>query len=263
MSYDLFIYSYSSESVLKEKLKEKLASQGWSIACLSPDAFQGTVSMPILPLQGPMEFNLTLIGWKTKRKQARVIERLVAQFDVKGLEKLPRSLFGGCALYITTPYCWADDFGDEDPTELEDTWGQAKLEARKKARTHYSLTVHGAQGQVSFDLQDAVWRAIGELQGGLLENPQSDDVEIYEPDGAQGYRILHRNKPKDHTRAATGAFIFAIGGCLAAILAFRLLTGSNPIIVWSGVGFAFVLGGLLCARIYRFARFLKEIGIFG
>ncbi len=79
---------------------------------------------------------------------------------------------GSCGLSVVGNYSFDDEDADleEDAEDDEpvEAWG---LEAMKQARVKYVLRAGTRDNKTSYQLLDAVWRALGRLRGGPPVRP--------------------------------------------------------------------------------------------
>ena len=177
MSYDLFIYSDNDKAVAKEELKSELEKQGWKIAFLSGSADA------ILKAQGPMEESVVVAGWDADDKEVAQFEALASQGNIRELMKLAGESEAavGCVVYVTIPYDYAAGYDVEELEEFKEMNSPDYIEAVSKAKSHYYVRTAAGRSPLSFDYQEQVWRVIGDLAGGLIEDPQEGTHEIKAP----------------------------------------------------------------------------------
>jgi hypothetical protein len=84
---------------------------------------------------------------------------------------LGQERFGGCALSIESP-CELDD---EQVTEVAEAIGEEAAGVMRQAQTLYWLTFKGMSTVRSGHLADHAWRMLGQLCGGLMDDPQTGE----------------------------------------------------------------------------------------
>jgi hypothetical protein len=174
LSYDLWVDTLREDVVGKEELEHHLNAKGWQVRYLAPDAFLSSATQTILPAQGPLEEEATLIGWKTQDKDAAFLDLLFAERDMRKLEAFfaESMAFGGCGVSVSHPDPSDSRYSEEQLTNVEKTDGKQTADILRGAKTHYYLHTSAGRSLLAFEFQRAVWLCIGELTDGLVSDPQ-------------------------------------------------------------------------------------------
>ena len=169
MSYDQSIYGKQEAMRRKENLSRCLSRKGWEVRFLSYGAFPSDELRPVLASEGPLEANCLIAGW---RKNSRYADVLAAWIDNRELHHF-RALtaetvcFGCCemALHPMTQH-------ESDYEEQQRHFPERYRRIFREADMDFQLGSSAGRSPTSFEFQHVVWEAIGELTGGLMENPQ-------------------------------------------------------------------------------------------
>ena len=175
MSYDLNAYSLSTERPLKENFRDSLQRNGWEIVFISDEARSRRA---FLAADGPIEEEAIIIGWQTKDKNAALLTKAAAIQDIKTIEAIAETTqaIAGCAISVTIPY-------QVDKQQLADMAVRGEIhyaDLMKSAQSHYYLRTAAGRSPLSFEFQRLVWLTIGEVCGGLLENPEDGEYIIFD-----------------------------------------------------------------------------------
>jgi hypothetical protein len=101
--------------------------------------------------------------------------------DKEALDDLyARNKAASCTVAATQPYDFNDDHSDSDAQELADAIGTEAVEAMRRAVSSYEIYTSAQRSRPSYQFQEDVWEVLGELAGGLMEDPQSGSYQIYE-----------------------------------------------------------------------------------
>jgi hypothetical protein len=156
MSYDLFLYSPNAQPVNRDDLVKALATKGWSVVVTLYAENKALSSGPIA--------NDFIRGARSAETAKQIIEHL-------GNEKVLEDIFtyaecGSCGVTFDQPY--SDPLEEEDLREQEKIVGAEVVGYMRQAKIRYN--VYG--NSLSADFMVIVGEALGELAGGLLEDPQ-------------------------------------------------------------------------------------------
>jgi hypothetical protein len=176
MGVDLYVYSPHESIVTSEELRRELRSQGWDVRFVLD---QGE---PVLEPanEGPLIDLLDVMGWPTASEKGALVAGAIDGRDLKSLQSLyDEGVVGTCGYSVQSPYDFErepeldEEFDDEE--EDQEPIEASCLESMRRARTKYVLRVRIRSSNQSYRFLDAVWRAIGQLRGGLLVDPQSGE----------------------------------------------------------------------------------------
>ena len=175
MSYDFFIYSPSEQPVNKEDLKVELEKRGWKVFFAAPSS--GPQIKGIVSSSGPLENGAFLLTCEADDEN---LPRFVEAVENDDLERLNAMLenyeIDFCGLWWSL-FDFVKEYG-ADAEEAAQRFGSQELAAAiKQARTHYSFDVSYE------DFYLYVAQAIGDLVGGVLEDPQTGAIEFKEAKG--------------------------------------------------------------------------------
>jgi len=158
------VYTEQEQAIAFEALVSELEAKGWH-CCSFDDS-----DMVIKP-RGDLVDNDWLVGTKSQ-SVARTVLELIEKKDRKGLDQLwQKNKIAGCMLDFYQ-YNFDEEWG-EDAARLEEDMGANWATAMRNARTCYSLTTSASRSRLSLDWQFDLWNSLGELTGGLMEDPQS------------------------------------------------------------------------------------------
>jgi len=173
MSISFFIYSVSKQVPSRSQLAAQLQSKGWLVVSVDPD--DPTCILPDDALEDDV-----LLASRSQETAERV-RRLVDQKDTAALDELcRRGALASCGVDVTHPYDFKEDYGESDVDELVDSIGRQAVEAMRHAVVHYEIGTSAGRSRLSSEFQQAVWDALGELAGGLMEDPQCGLFQLFE-----------------------------------------------------------------------------------
>lgn len=162
MSCDFFVYSESGQAVSRSELTSAMRAVGWDIVFV--DDFH---KMSLAQGDRVSEYEI-IVGWETDPEVAAKVQGLLANRDREGLEKLFEEMtLGGCEIYVN------ENERDEDEECIPDDIRPDHRRALENAKLSYYLRTAAGRSPLSFVLQDVVWRAIGKVTRGLVEDPQT------------------------------------------------------------------------------------------
>src|SRR5262245_35823524 len=175
MSIDLTVYSERPEPVQRAALAQALQRKGWHALFIDQGSMQEL---------GAGAVDLDLVYGAKNAPVLKTVKDLLAG----GAEQQLEALFadeevGGCAVSATVPFDAGEEFGDELDAEVGPEIAQKIL----RAKSYYHIGTSAGRSDVAFRFQEAVWKTLGELVGGLLEDPQTGK---YIQCGPKGEEVL-------------------------------------------------------------------------
>lgn len=181
MSYELYIYSEHAQHLEKDRLRVKLHQEGWDVAFMASDGKLFYSSA------GPLDTDTLIVGWEADDEGSQQFRHLIEEQDVNGLTAFAQetSLLASCAVFTIIPYSFAEEYTPAEVEELEDVMGADYIREAQKAKTYYYLRTSAGRSPLSLELQEATWRAIGALVGGLSEDPQEGTWEVIEAENGE------------------------------------------------------------------------------
>jgi hypothetical protein len=179
MSIELFVYAKKASTFGGDQLAAKLAEKDWHVFYMVPSGSRGVdkVALGDQLIYGAR----TVVQMEEGRK-------LIRSRREKELEKAFESgSIAACELTIC-PEGASDGLDESLPRKLMNLLAATKVT--------YCLRTSAGRSILSVELQNATWEAIGELSGGVLENPQEGS---YFTVGAKGKKTLSKsdNSPID------------------------------------------------------------------
>ena len=169
MSYDVFAWSRSPSIPLVTDLGPHLGR--WSIA---PLALGGTRA---LPTGRPWPAASLVVGWRRRRGLADVLAILRSRDEAMLQSLYDRGLLASCTLNVERRY----RMDPEEMEELAELRTPRQLATLRAARVHYVTSSRAGRNDLSIDLQTALCVALARVHGGLVEDPQTDRVRLFEP----------------------------------------------------------------------------------
>jgi len=187
MSVDLFVYSERPEPVPRAALAEALRRKGWHAIFLDQEHMK--------EVAGGALGNDLVYG----TKKAAVLDRLRGLLK-KGDDPKLEELFenedaGGCGVYATGAFDPHAEMGED----LEGQVGPEIAGHLLKAKSHYTVGTAAGRTELSSEFQNTVWKTLGEVAGGVLEDPQTGEYLL---SGPQGEKVLA--EPDDSEGSALG-----------------------------------------------------------
>lgn len=174
MSVDLLVYSERREPVQRSALEEALRKRGWHCIFLEPDHL---TELRDGPLDGDVVY-----GTKDASLPAKLRETLAK--DKNQLEDFfEEGAVVGCGITAVVPFNPREEFGADFETQA----GPAIAGEIFKANSLYNVHASGGHTELSFEFQEVVWKVLGALVGGLLEDPQTGE---YRRCSAEGEEVL-------------------------------------------------------------------------
>ena len=114
----------------------------------------------------------TVFGWRPGSPHADRARAAVAAHDRKALEDLTtQEVLASLGLVVTTR---TDRAWPVDAESIEATPAELRA-AVANAQTHYSLETGARRNDLSLVFQEQLWRVIGVLSNGLMEDPQAGE----------------------------------------------------------------------------------------
>jgi hypothetical protein len=114
-------------------------------------------------------------GWSVTSTQAGEIRSAFLRNDRQTLGRLYQAgVYGQVDLFLATS--GSDEWDVNDPDCLEGIPKEYQA-VMGRATCRYSLETHASRNNISLDLQQFLWRMIGALTYGLLEDPQEGEYE--------------------------------------------------------------------------------------
>jgi len=188
MSVDLFVYSASDQPVSYSAISGGLRSAGWEAAYLS-DWFEVKPSANNAITGGDV-----VVGWTADPEVGARVRDAISRRDRACLEHMYDQMeIATCALEV----CEHTIEEGEEPDP--DGMSPAHLHAFNSAKLLYNSRTAAGRSPLSYDLQYAVWQAIGSACSGLLEDP-----------GTGEYRFGHEPPQKPYRSAVESAMEAAI-----------------------------------------------------
>ncbi len=112
----------------------------------------------------------------TRAELRTEVSRCLAEGDRPALDRMwEAGDLASCIVYTSHPYSAVEEFGQEEIEALAARLPASVVEAMRAATTHYYVRTSAGRSTMSVDLQVAVWRAIGAVSGGLMEDPQGGE----------------------------------------------------------------------------------------
>lgn len=193
MSIDLMVYAESNQPMTRDALRSGLSRLGWEVVFLQGDYSMTPAEGDVI---GDYEF---ILGCPSGSPILSVLQNIIASKDRDALDEMGEEMpVGGCALSVSE-----NEYDDQCvPTEIRSDY----LHAYKNAKTHYYIRTSAGRCSFSFDLQYAIWWAVGEATGGLLEDPQSGDFFFSHERSADQLPSTLRALEKQSERGVLGVF---------------------------------------------------------
>jgi hypothetical protein len=122
---------------------------------------------------GKLKDDQKVAGWPISSKTAAEVRDAFARKDKQALARLYQAeAYGQVDLFLFIKE--SDEWDGDDPDYLEGI-PEEHLLAVKQATCRYSLETHASRNDVSLGFQQFLWRMIGVLTYGLLEDPQEGE----------------------------------------------------------------------------------------
>jgi hypothetical protein len=124
---------------------------------------------------GKLKDDQQVAGWPVNSKTAPEVRLAFARKDKQSLARLYQAgAYGQVDLFALTKE--SDEWDADDPDYLEGIPEEHQA-AVKQASCRYSLETHASRNNLSLEFQQFLWRMIGVLTYGLLEDPQEGEYE--------------------------------------------------------------------------------------
>lgn len=168
MSYDFFIYSPSEQPVNKQDLKAELEKQGWIVFF----TLGGWKIEQILSPDGPIENGAVLLTCEANNKNLPRFVEAVQNNDIQTLSSMLEDYkIDFCGIWWSH-FDWNKDYPSEALEANDKFRPEGFVDAVKQAHTQYSFDVSYE------DFYLYVAQTIGDLVGGVLEDPQTGVIEF-------------------------------------------------------------------------------------
>jgi len=176
MSYSLSVYGKREAIADKAVLADSLSEKGWDVRFLSHGAFRSSELRPVLSSTGPLDEDCQIAGWKKRGKYASDLTEWIdtRQMSYFWILTMETAHFGCCGLEILPS--WQD--ANRDGQAIRKGWGRRLDQAYREADTDFCLRTSAGRTPTSLEFQHIVWEALGELTGGLMEDPQIGLVKL-------------------------------------------------------------------------------------
>lgn len=158
MSIDLFLYSPNTQVVRREELIKALEARGWNIIITS-ESDNKVVS------SGPLGHYDTVCGAHSAATVKQIAEHLENEKVLKDIFDYEEC--GICGIHITQPYDILKEYSAGELLVEEKADGPEIAEHKRQTKIFYYIRAHHLS-----NLQGDIWESLGELAGGLLEEPQ-------------------------------------------------------------------------------------------
>lgn len=175
MSIELNIYSFrpvlSRETLARECRSPDLPKDmRWEIFFIRPAEDQADPDQI-----GPLTGDQRIVGWNDLLKDVGQLRAAIVGNDKKILDQMYESeAYASVDLSVLTPDSaeWTSlaepDALEGIPEKFQDTI--------RKSSSFYILRTHACRNDQSLELQQHLWRMIGVLTGGIIEDPQEGEV---------------------------------------------------------------------------------------
>jgi hypothetical protein len=178
MGVDLYMYTDNDLLITSGELRGQLRSQGWDVRYVRDT---GTRPLEQLP-EGPLDDTLDVLGWESSSPHGLKVGDAIDSGDLKGLEECnAQGYVGSCGFVAQCSFDFEKELAREDEETREEILEEiepAHLEAMRSAKLRYWLCVRIRSSNLSYRFLNVVWRAVGQLRGGLLEDPQSGEYAL-------------------------------------------------------------------------------------
>lgn len=115
-------------------------------------------------------------GWRTDAKQGRELIRACEKHDQKVLNSLYKAnAYGMIDLFVFTPE--SDEWSALSEPDFLESIPEEYRAIMKGATVWYMLETSATRNELSLELQEQLWRMLGVLTGGVLEDPQEGIFE--------------------------------------------------------------------------------------
>ena len=186
LSIDLFVYSKQPNDIRRDDLAASLKTRGWEIFHLNP-ATLSEVSGDLLGDE--------LVYAVRAVDDLRRLRDLVAKRESMAIEVMfEEESAAGCAITVVSPFDARSEYGDT----LEENFPRQVASDVLEAKAGYNVRTAEGRGEISYKLQVDVWESLGELTGGLLEDPQSGRYLRVGPEGPQ---VVFEAEPPEGSQA--------------------------------------------------------------
>lgn len=174
MSYRMEIFSPQEKPLLKEQLKAVMKRRGFAIAFCAYDYKIKDFASDEAPLDDEI-----IVACDISGSHVEQFKEIVQARDVVALnEMIAANQVYSCVLSSHVPY----EADEEEIEELLEDSDPEYIEALQKSSSFYSLRVNISTDGAGFAA--IVWRAIGEIVGGMLEDGQEGTIEFITLDEA-------------------------------------------------------------------------------
>ena len=183
MSYELFVYSQQKGVASRGALRRAMLAQGWEVRILPNRAFRSKEPIQLLPDDAALDFSL-LAGWPVQQENSKLLDAMFAAGNMVGLSKLfeDELAFETCGVSVTCPFVYnSEDLECESEWQLRQAVGYEVVSFRKKSHVTYDLNQSGMGAVTAEQFIDALWKCIGRLSDGLLDDSQKGDFYFVTP----------------------------------------------------------------------------------
>ena len=173
MSHVMNVYSPRTPPLLKEELKAELERQGYIVAFYAGTSTRGEM----VSQSGPFDSSTKLAACKAASENAERFQMVVAAGDMPALIEMINALqVEWCEISSQVPYDISDSWGEDEIEELMDDYdcGPEYVEALRRAKSEYAFST-----SLFFDdFMEKVWRAVGSIVGGILDDSERGVIEF-------------------------------------------------------------------------------------
>ncbi len=176
MSYDLVLSSPSDRAASRCALIEELRERGW-YAVIPRERDSGSDALSSGDVYAAR-----------KERDAGLLSQALEQDRVEALAPLfEQGALALCTISVKVPYSVREELESDELRELLDEGPQEVTAALLGARSRYFITTSAGRTEASLELQMAVWKALGDLVLGILEDPQEGTSLLATPDGTKEF----------------------------------------------------------------------------
>lgn len=236
MSVDLSVYAQSNQPIGRNALQSRLNGLGWDIVFLK-DYYSMT------PASGDViGSNELVFACPSDWVICSDLRDIIARRDRAALDKLSEQVpIACCELSVSEP-----EYEYDDESALAEMQAD-HLYAFKNAKIQYHFRTSAGRNPLSYDLQYAVWWAVGEETGGLMEDPQEGECFFSRERSADQLPSTLRYLENQPERPWWIITLYALSAVIGLVL---ILGSKSPFALSNWYAFLLCAQGLLAYGLY-------------
>ena len=182
MSIAFYIFSPNHAAPSKDTITQALHLKGWHVVFVEGREMKESTARIL---------DYALLYGARSAKLLAQLKDLLRTGDEAAMDGLfENEEAAGCEISVKAPFDAREGYGEDGLEEFP----HEVLEQVASGKSHYCIRTSAGRSRTSFDLQEAVWKSVGQLVDGLLEEPQMGEFFRV---GPKGLETVYPPEPKE------------------------------------------------------------------